>query len=151
VSQASSIERRSDTISNVNVVAHYGTSVSCLNARDASIAGTALAHQLLTSALVASPNSNVTNTITKAQNEVIKALGYAGTLAVSAGHNTTTSGKTIASLDKILSAALTTIGSAVSSVKQSETDARTASNSSAIEKNFAIIGIDGIDIMAQPA
>jgi hypothetical protein len=122
-----------------------------LNARDASIAGTAIAHQLLTSAIGESPNNNVTSTISKAQVDVIKALGYAGTLAVSAGHNTTTSSKTIASLDQMLSAALKTVNSAVTNVKQLGTVARAASNSSAVAGNFAVIGIDGIDIMTQPA
>jgi hypothetical protein len=91
----------------------------------------------------------VTTTISKAQSNIIKALGYAGSLAVSAGHNTTTSSKTIASLDKMLSDALITVNSAVTSVKELAVVAQAASNSSAVEKSFAVVGIDGIDIMTE--
>jgi hypothetical protein len=77
-------------------------------------------------------------------------LGYAGNLAVAASHNSTTSSHTISSLDKVLGDALKSVDSAVTSVKQLATvDSSAPANDTSSAGKFAVVGIDGIDIMTQ--
>jgi hypothetical protein len=130
----------------------HGVSVPCQSAQDASIAGTAVAHQLLVTALQMTPttSTNITTGISNALTAVTRALGFAGNLAANAAGKTAPKEQDLMPLNQALSAALVSVNLLVARERAiNVASAGNATGGEMIIGQIAVISLNGPVVLSQ--
>jgi len=134
-----------------NSAATFFANVPCQNAADASIAGTAVAHQLLTQALQMTPVSDITAgmSLSNAQGAVTRALAYVGILATSASSQSPPTAQDLKPLNSALSAALVDVNLALADQRQQVGNMNLGNGADMLIGQIALIAINGPVILSQ--
>jgi hypothetical protein len=139
----------------------FGVSVPCQSASDASIAGTAVAHQLLVTALQmappAKPNANssdITTGISNALTAVTRALGFAGNLAANAAGKVAPKQQDLGMLDEALAVALVAVNMLVARERAGAGNVAAGNGTGAgsgemIVGQIAVVSLNGPVVLSQ--
>jgi hypothetical protein len=128
-------------------------SIPCQNALDATIAGTAVAHQLLTASLQMTPSADVSlNTdIGNAKSAVIRAYAFVGALATSVSGNELPPLNDLHPMNSALSSALISVNLAIRNLRDAQM-MNSSNHGSSVKATaqIALISINGPEVLSQP-